>query len=96
LSKHARLATVALAALLAAGAALASKAIGVKITGQVTAVSGTEAITINGTQYFVKAGSAAAQALSQITPGEVVDAILDGPAESSTSHVVVVHVHQAQ
>jgi hypothetical protein len=86
------LAAAALVAVLASGpAALATQPIGPTLQGQVNAVSGIEAITVNGTQYNVKPGSQAAQALPSLAPGQQVTVMLDGPASSATTHVVAVY-----
>ena len=93
--KHSWLAAVAIAGVaIAPGSALATKLVGVAIQGRVTAVSGIQAVTIDGTQYPVKSGSQAAQALPQLAPGQLVTIVLDGPA-SSTAHVIAVHTTTA-
>jgi hypothetical protein len=90
-TQRTRLAAAALASgLLACGTAFASKVFGVPITGHVTAVSGVEAVTIDGTQYLVRSDSQAAQALPGLKPGELVTIVLDGPP-SSAAHVIAVH-----
>lgn len=85
------LAAALLVAVLAGTASRASQPVGPTVQGQVTAVYGIEAITVNGTQYNVKAGSQAAQALSSLAPGQQVTITLDGPASSATTHVVAVY-----
>ncbi len=78
---------------LSAPAVLANRPIGTTITGTVTAVSGTEWLTVDGRMYRVKAGSAAAAALPQVRPGEVVDVTLDGAPTTSASEVIAVSPH---
>jgi hypothetical protein len=90
-TQYVRLAAAAIVtALLAAGPALATKVVGVPVQGHVTSVAGVDAITVDGTQYPVKSGSQAAQALPQLTPGQAVTIVLDGPP-SAGAHVIAVH-----
>jgi hypothetical protein len=73
--------------------AMASKVAGPTISGTVTAVSGIDAVAINGQTYRIQPGSAAAAALPNISVGQVVDAVLDGPADSSASEVIAISLH---
>lgn len=63
------------------------------VTGPVTGVSGGDHISVNGHLYAVKASSPASNALQQVRVGQVVDVVLDGPPNSSTAQVVVIHAH---
>lgn len=78
---------------LAGSPAHASRMAGPTITGYVNAVSGVDLITINGQQYRVESGSAAASVLPSLKPGELVDAVLDGPPTSSASEIVAISPH---
>ena len=80
--------------LLAGGPALAARVVSIMITGQVTAVSGSDSVTINGQTFQVAPGSPASTAMSQVTPGENVDVTLDGPATASGTHVIAIAPHQ--
>ena len=80
--------------LLAAGPALAARVISIMVTGQVTAVSGGNSVTIDGRTYQVAAGSPAASAISQVQPGEQVDVTLDGPPTAAGSQVIGIAPHQ--
>ena len=80
--------------LAAAGPALAARVISTTVTGQVTAVSGGDSVTIDGRTYQVAAGSPAASAISQVQPGEQVDVTLDGPPTAAGSHVIGIAPHQ--
>jgi hypothetical protein len=66
------------------------------VTGHVTSVSGVDAVTIDGHLYYVKQGSPAVAALQTLSPGELVDVYLDGPATSSASQVVSIGPHVNQ
>jgi len=91
-------ARLTLAALAAAG--LAAAAVGTcawagmplqpQVTGQVSAVQGTTAVTINGTTYLIAPNSPAATAVRTVTPGEVIGLVLNGPPGSATSEVVYI------
>jgi len=84
------------AAFAVSSVSLASRIVGTKITGQVTSVAGVDAVTINGQQYPIKVGSPAAEQIGSVTSGETVDAVLDGPPDSSSTHVVAIHAHNGQ
>ena len=91
------LAAAVAAAILFTGAAQASQPVaGQLITGYVTAVQGSDAIVINGQTYTVVPGSAAQQELSSLSPGQRVDAQLNGPASSPDSEVINVAVHEGE
>jgi hypothetical protein len=89
--------TAAALILLASGArADANQLPGTLVTGQVTAVSGTEWIKVDGRNYRIKAGSAAAKAVSKLIPGQRVDVQLNGPANTAASEVINVVLHPEQ
>jgi hypothetical protein len=84
-----------LAALLAAGLALGAPAwanipVPPQVTGQVSAVEGTTAVTINGTTYLIAANSPAYQAIQSVSVGDTIGLILSGPAGDATSQVVAI------
>jgi hypothetical protein len=81
-------------AVLSPEGARANQLAGPVVTGTVTAIQGTDSITIGGQTYTVAPGSPAAQELGSLSPGEQVDAVLNGPASSSASQVVSVVVHK--
>ena len=66
------------------------------ITGEVTAAPLSSEIEIAHHVYHVKAGSAAAKALSSFYVGQTVDAILDGVPGTTTTEIVSLTVHAAQ
>jgi hypothetical protein len=87
--------SVRLAGLVAAGLALGAPAwanipVPPQITGQVSAVEGTTAVTINGTTYLIAANSPAYQAIQSVNVGDTIGLILSGPAGVSTSQVVAI------
>jgi hypothetical protein len=88
-----RILTVAVALTLAlAGAnSFASRVMGDVVSGAVTAVS-REAVTVDGHQYHIKAGSPAAAAVAHVSPGQKVEVHLDGPVGVSRSEVINVIV----
>jgi hypothetical protein len=69
---------------------------GAMVTGHITSVSGTEWINVDGHSYRIASSSAAASAVSKLTPGQLVDVQLTGPANSSASEVVNVVLHSGQ
>ena len=77
------------------GSASASATVmgGDRVTGPITSVSG-QAININGKTYVISGGSAAAAAAPKLSPGQVVDVQLDGPASSSGSRAVNIVIHK--
>jgi hypothetical protein len=80
-------------ALLGSGSASATIMGGDLVTGTITAVSG-QAININGKTYPIAANSAAAGAAPKLSPGQVVEVQLDGPASSSGSRAVNIVIHK--
>lgn len=64
------------------------------ISGPVTSVSGVQSINIQGHNYPIRVGSAAAAAAPHLTPGQVVDVQLDGPASSPSSHAINIVPHR--
>ncbi len=72
-----------------------TRAYGAAIGGEVTAAPVNGEIEIAHHSYRIKAGSAADKALSSFYAGESVDAVLDGPADSSASQVIALTPHSA-
>jgi hypothetical protein len=70
-----------------------TRAYGDLISGEVTAAPLSGEIEIAHHVYHVKAKSAADKALSSIYAGEMVDAVLDGPAGSTASQVISITQH---
>jgi hypothetical protein len=90
----------ALFALLASGCAVLGSASasatvmgGDVVTGTITSVTA-QAININGHTYPIAGASAASAAAPKLSPGQVVDVQLDGPASSSGSRAVNIVLHQ--
>jgi hypothetical protein len=50
-------------------------------------------INVGGQIYPIAAGSAAYAAVTTFKPGQMVDVQLDGPAKSSSSHVINITLH---
>ena len=72
-----------------------TRAYGAMISGQVTAAPLSTEIEIAHHLYHIKANSAAAKAVHTIYAGQTVDAMLDGPASSTTSEVISITPHSA-
>ena len=87
--------TAVLAVCAGSGSAWGSILVAPDVTGQVTSVSA-DAITVGGHLYYVQQGSQAATAVQTLSPGQLVDVYLDGPAASSASHAVTILLHNNQ
>jgi hypothetical protein len=70
-----------------------SRAFGAMISGEVTSAPLNGQIEIAHHLYRVKPNSAADKALSSFYAGQNVDAVLDGPAGSSSSQIVSLITH---
>jgi hypothetical protein len=70
-----------------------TRAYGDLVSGEVTAAPSSGEVEIAHHLYHVKAKSAADKALSSIYAGELVDAVLDGPAGSSSSQIISITQH---
>lgn len=79
--------------LLAGGPALAARVVATMMTGQVTTVSGSQSVTINGQTYQIAPGSTAASTIAQVQPGQRVDVTLDGAAAAPGTHVIAISPH---
>jgi len=90
------LAATLLFASLGTGAVQANQIPGEVVTGRVTSISGDEWINVDGHNYRVKSGSAAAAALANLKPGQMVDVQLNGPASTAASEVINVIPHQGK
>ena len=90
------LAAVIGAAGLAICAVQANQLAGPVITGYVTAIQGTDSITIDGKTYVIAPGSPAVGELGSLSAGQRVDAQLTGPASSPDTEVINVAVHQGE
>lgn len=66
----------------------ANRAVQPQVTGQVSAVAGQAAVTINGQTYLIATDSAAYQSIRNVHVGDTIGLILDGPSTSSTTHVI--------
>ncbi|HXN10151.1 MAG TPA: hypothetical protein VN859_02855 [Steroidobacteraceae bacterium] len=82
------LAVLASAALL--GTASASTIRQAQVVGHVTAIASNAAISIDGHQYSIGAGTLASQSVATIHIGDMVSLVFDGPPNSSASHVVLI------
>lgn len=89
------LAAVMAAAVLAVGAAHANQLAGPIVTGTLTSIQG-DSITVDGQTYPIAPGSPAADELSSLTTGQVVDVQLNGPASAPDTEVTNVTVHAGQ
>lgn len=81
---------------LSATPVLSNQIPGPVITGQVSAVSNGDWITVDGKAYRIQAGSPAASAAPKFTQGQRVDLQLNGPANTAASAVVNIVAHSGQ
>ena len=96
-SRHKLLALVAaFGVALYVGGASANTIPGDMVSGPITAVAGVQSVSIQGQVYRIKPGSPAAAAAGKLSPGQVVDAQLNGPAGSSSSQVVNIIVRSGR
>jgi hypothetical protein len=79
-----------MAALAIAIPVFANRALQPQVTGQVTAIAGDTAISVDGKQYLIAAGSAAYGSVQTVHVGDQVSLIMDGPANSAASHVIII------
>jgi hypothetical protein len=91
----ARLSVVALmagglAAAAVAGSAWAGMPLQPQVSGQVSAVQGATAVTINGTTYLIAPNSPASTTVRDVTPGQTIGLVLNGPPGAATSEVVYI------
>ena len=77
---------------LGGGVAVATTVPGEIVTGQIVSING-NTINLGGQIYPIAAGSAAYAAVTTFKPGQIVDVQLDGPAKSSSSHVINITLH---
>jgi hypothetical protein len=84
------LAALAIAAMAIGTPAFALQAVQPQVSGHVTAIAGDTAISVDGKQYLIGAGTAAYSSVQTIHVGDQVSLILDGPANSAASHVIVI------
>ncbi|HWG75868.1 MAG TPA: hypothetical protein VN660_03650 [Steroidobacteraceae bacterium] len=75
---------------LAPAAARAGMPLPLQVVGPVSSVEGTTAVRINGTTYLIAPNSAAAQEIHNVTAGETIGLVLNGPTGSATSEVVYI------
>jgi hypothetical protein len=81
-------AAAALATLCVSGApAWANRPVQAQVSGQVTAVEGTAAVTVGSTTYLIAANSPAYQTIQSVRVGETIGLVLSGPAGDSSSQV---------
>jgi hypothetical protein len=73
-----------------AGTAAASTVRQAQVTGHVTGIAGNAAISIDGHQYSIGAGTLAYQSVGSIHVGDMVSLVFDGPISSSASHVILI------
>lgn len=70
--------------------AWASMPVQPQVTGSVSAVEGTTAVTINGTTYLIAPDSLAARSIQSVSVGETIGLVLSGPAGEATSQVTYI------
>jgi hypothetical protein len=70
------------------GVVNANKLVQPQVSGQVTSVNGSAAITINGQTYLISSSSPAYQQIQGVHIGDQIGLVLNGPAGASTTQVV--------
>jgi hypothetical protein len=91
-----RLTVLAVALALGAEAAPGNQIAGFVLTGHVTAISGGDALSVDGHVYAIKAGSPAAAAVQKLSNGAFVDVVLSGPPGTSASQIINIVSHPGQ
>jgi hypothetical protein len=84
---RARVLAVALGVALS-GVASANMLVQPQVSGQVTSVNGSAAITINGQTYLISSSSPAYQEIQGVHIGDQIGLVLNGPAGAATTQVV--------
>jgi hypothetical protein len=86
--KFAALAGALLAMMMMCAPASAVRLVAPQVSGTVTAISGTVAVTVDGKQYMIGAGTVAAQQIVNVHVGDQIGLVFDGPVSRSGTHVV--------
>jgi hypothetical protein len=86
--KFAALAAAALTVMMMCVPASAVRRVLPQISGTVTAISGTVAVSIDGKQYMIGAGTDAAHAILNVHVGDQIGLVFDGPVSKSGTHVI--------
>jgi hypothetical protein len=87
---------LAVALLLGAAAAPGNQIAGFVLTGHITAISGADALSVDGHGYTIKAGSAAAAVVRKLSNGAFVDVVLSGPPGTAASQIINIVPHPGQ
>jgi hypothetical protein len=69
-----------------------TRALGVPIAGQVTALPGGHEIEVGNHTYHIKRDSAAENTVKSLSTGQQVHLLLDGPADSPAAEVIAITV----
>ena len=93
LTAYIRLTTLALALVLGAAAAPGNQIAGFVLTGYITAISGSDTLSVDGHVYVIKAGSPAAAAVQKLSNGAFVDVVLSGPPGTAASQIINIVSH---
>jgi hypothetical protein len=88
-----RLTALAVALVLGAATAAGNQIAGFVLSGHVTAISGGDALSVDGHVYAIKAGSPAAAAAQKLSNGAFVDLVLSGPPGTSASQIINIVPH---
>jgi hypothetical protein len=92
--KRASLAALVLAlSFAAAPISLATHVLGDTITGYLTAPPGAGRVVLDGHIYALRDGVVTPNELASFRVGQLVDLVLDGPANSSASRVMLIRAH---
>jgi hypothetical protein len=90
--KFAALAAAALSLMMVCAPASAVLRVQPQVSGTVTAIAGTVAVSIDGKQYMIGAGTGAALAILNVHVGDQIGLIFDGPVSKPGTHVTGITV----
>jgi len=85
-------AAAVLIGLLAASPGWSSRVFDDRVVGTLTATPISDDVEVDGHVYHVRPGSVAAQELHNFSQGQKVEIMLDGPADSQNSGVVIINL----
>ena len=88
-----RLAALGLVLALQTSGAWASRPVGARVSGEITATPGTLSVEVAHHVYPVKRDTPAAKALSKFFLGQTVDLVFDFPSQDAEAEVISISPH---
>ncbi len=95
-TRNIRSTLLAAALVLGAAAAPGNQVAAFVLTGHITAISGSDAVSVDGHPYGIKAGSPAAAAVQKLSNGTFVDVVFSGPPGTSAAQIINIVPHAGQ